>query len=589
MTTRAHYTSAAGVDTVLDTVRFGAIAGLVTKADQGTVGMSSLDVPDHDGSIAIRGLKRLYVEDDACVSAGVLWNGYIGTRDVDRGDFVTGSARTLHVSLVDLNTLLENYIIQDTATPANCKRPAEPDFVRVQWLLSTFLPQVHDHGCVATTQGAMMDACDYTGQTAGDVLRDCGTKSGRQWFVYYDEAWTTDSHKDALFYDDPRSESFTSTLQFSNVPGDADDVTTFEMCSDPQPTQHRSPDRVMSGVYQTYNGGAVMRRDTDVNLDTHNTYYVREKVGASSNTTSADTARDLADRQLLENGSEEDTCSFSVLLPRDKAGLVQAGHRILCRFEHFEPEYRAFTWWRIDSLALHQDDPETHDYYRLDIEASPAPPLVVHQVVLANMGYQGAGVAQMTPGAAPVPCYFGGTCGPVSLAMSAIACDTDAYATPYAVADAAASTAGPYPGYGVAKAVIPAGLGGTYRATWETFQESLGWYNPGLWLGATVTGTGVSYVPCGSPTSSAYGLYSAGSVLTLSLCVNGVPVHTETAPANDFYTRASFLVHFDDGDEVTLQASWTGTVLYMDAPVNAIGIGPYGTQQGLLALVRLAA
>ena len=594
MTNTVHYTSAPGVDTVLSTVRIGALT-LVTSAKQGTVGTCTIEVPDTAGAITTHGLKRLYDVEDACVGATMLWNGYLADRVIGRGaEGHKGTERSHTVNLVDLNTLLDNYLIDPDKTGAG-KRPAETDGERVSWLLgSGFLPQVHDHGCVNAYSGTQMDACDYTGQTAGDVLRDCGEHSGFNWFVYYDETWTTDTHRDALFYDkSEQSELFSSALRLSNVPGDADGATTWDVCSDPAPEMTQDPSRVVDAILMEFTGGSVFRKASDIGLTTTTDFYVRQKVAQSANTKSATAASTMADRQLIDNSKENITAKCAVLLPAAKAGLIKAGHRIECRFSHFDPPYNDWAWWRITQLTVRDDMPETtgaDKRYRLELELSPQD-LVrgVHQVVLAagkTVGSPSA-IGPMTAGGAPVLCYFAGADTAVTLGMSGIACDTDAYATPSAIADAQTSTAGPLPGYGAQRIVIPAGLGGTYRASWEEFVEGLQWINVGPWYGPDIHGTGVAYEPCGDTTGIAYGLYSADSTATISLCVNGVPVHSETGHPNGFDTRAVFLFRARDGDVITLQASWAGTVTYMGPPFNALGVGPYSTQQGLLALVRL--
>jgi hypothetical protein len=197
------------------------------------------------------------------------------------------------------------------------------------------------------------------------VLQDCADKSGRNWFVYFDEV--SDTY--GLWYDKASSLNYVCTLSFSNVDGDADNDLIWWM-NPGSPTEAQDPGKIVSGVRAVYTGGEVFRHASDIGLTTATDFYLREQTAPSANTKSAAKASAMADRLLRDNDEEEVGASFSVLLPSTKVGLVRAGMRVSCRFEHFDPPYRDWTDWRILRLETAQDEPNL-GWYNLKLDVTP--------------------------------------------------------------------------------------------------------------------------------------------------------------------------------------------------------------------------
>jgi hypothetical protein len=373
------------------TVREGKVAGITTKTDQGTVATSPVNIPDPDGTHVIRGLRRAYISESDCpVDFNVIYDGYLGPRTYGRdAEHFTGSRRVIGATLVDHNTLLTNYLIQGAKDAAHGDRPEETDLERIAWLLaSAFTHPIQDFGAIATTGGVLMDAADVRGQNAGSVFRDCGLISGRQHFLYYYEAEPTEQ-RIGLFYNKSSAPVWSSTLRLSNHPGDADDIRdpdaiTFELDSEQPPVMTRKPDWIASDVLIDYDGGQLFVACEDVGLTTRDDYYVKQLVVPAPNVKTAAGALRLATQQLQDHSTEQDIANVRVLLPSSHIGLIQPGHRLECRFDHFEPEYRDFMWWRIQEHAWAQ---RGRKWYWLDLTLEPLEPLPCEDEELTPSGY----------------------------------------------------------------------------------------------------------------------------------------------------------------------------------------------------------
>ena len=382
MTLHVYCNDATGAVVELGAIRLGTV-GLVTAAEQGTMAQATVDIPDKGGVLRLAGLKRIWAQEpDSPVGWRTIWTGYLGDRTIHRGDgeLLIGSDRVITANVFDLNELLNDIIVKGAADATHGVRPAETDLERVAWLLQatpSWFPTVggvaavHDLGFVATTGGVAMDACDYRGQTPQAVLQDCADKSGRNWFVYFDEAEATPY---GLWYDKPESANYVCTLSFSNVDGDADGDTVWWMNPD-GPTEVQDPGKIVSGVRAVYTGGEVFRHASDIGLTTATDFYLREQTAPSANTKSSAVASAMADRLLRDNDEEEVGASFSVLLPSTHVGLVRAGMRVSCRFAHFDPPYREWTDWRILRLETAQDEPNP-GWYNVKLDVSPITLLV---------------------------------------------------------------------------------------------------------------------------------------------------------------------------------------------------------------------
>ena len=382
------YSTGPGTTEVWGKPREGKVSGIVTATDQGTVGSSKLNLPDPAGDHVVRGLRRLYMsETDNPTDFEVIYDGYLGPREYGRDvEHILGSDRLVAVSLFDHNTLLSNYIIQGANNAANGVRPAETDLQRIAWLLgSPFTHPINDFGAIATS-GVGMDAADLRGQNAGNTLRDCGLISGRQWFLYYDES-QAGPNRIGLFYNKPAREVWTSTLRISNHPGDADGAVTFDCDSAVPPVQSRTPEHNISDVLIDYDGGQLFIACEEIGLTTRTDYYVKQLVVPAPNVKTLAMARRLGERLLRAHSSEEDSASVRLQLPSTKVGLIQPGHRIECRFDHFEPEYRAFTFWRVQELTWAQ---KSRKWYWVDLKMEALPP-PVDSLCCISWPYNGVG------------------------------------------------------------------------------------------------------------------------------------------------------------------------------------------------------
>jgi hypothetical protein len=244
-----------------------------------------------------------------------------------------------------------------------------------------------------------MDACDYRGQTAQAVLQDCADKSGRNWFVYFDEV--SDTY--GLWYDKTSSPNYVCTLSFSNVDGDADNDLIWWM-NPGSPVEVQDPGKIVSGVRAVYTGGEVFRHASDIGLTTATDFYIREQTAPSANTKTAAKATVMADRLLRDNDGEEISASFSVLLPSTKVGLVRAGMRAACRFAFFDPPYRDWTDWRILRLETAQDEPNP-GWYNIKADVTPIPESCCEAEIPTPSGYYPPTGSQTSDADGNV-CYF---------------------------------------------------------------------------------------------------------------------------------------------------------------------------------------
>jgi hypothetical protein len=353
-------------------LRLGSVAGLIERAELGSAGISNVVLDDPDGTLghssdAILGLKQIVIDETDCpVGDQRIYSGFVADRTYRRGDsLITGVARKIDVTLVDANEILTERIMHlgfgaDPAQP--CDRPAETDFERIAWLLITgYVRGVFDHGLVASTGPVNMDAYNYEGQKPADIMNDCSQQSGRNHFIYYDEATATYG----LFYDFNKAAVYSSSLQISNVLADVDNVTTF--APEPDAELTRDPSRVSAGVYMPFSNGTTYQE----RLATAVTYAFRDAAAPLSNVTTLANADIRAIRYLSENKTEEDRITCTVKLPKAKVTGIKAGHRIQAKFSHL-PGMTSYVWCRITSRTVKQDE-LTPEFYNVDLEMSPEP------------------------------------------------------------------------------------------------------------------------------------------------------------------------------------------------------------------------
>ena len=241
-----------GADMGTSVVRLGAVPGFIGEAELGAVGICGIPFDDPTGSLTVTGWQTFTVDESAGPTGQQrLWTGFIADRQYVRGSndsLITGAGRVIDTTIADLNTILSFRLFPPTDSTAN--RPSETDIARINWLLGTsYISQVYSlNGYINTSGPVTLDAADLRGQSAQSLLTDCADQSGKNFFLYWNEA----TSQIGLWYDFDYSTNFTSTLQLSNVLSDVDNVTTFAYEDDA--TLEVDPGRVYSGVQVPYSG-----------------------------------------------------------------------------------------------------------------------------------------------------------------------------------------------------------------------------------------------------------------------------------------------------------------------------------------------
>jgi len=357
-----------GVDMGQAVVRLGKLPGFITQAELGTVGIAGIPFDDPAGTLTVAGWQTFTVdEDQGPAGQQRLWTGYIADRKYQRGlgtSLVTGGARLIDTSIVELNTILSFRLFPPSDTAA--KRPAETDVQRVQWLLTTtyLKPTVHDYGFVNTSGGVNMDAADYRGQSAYSLLSDCAQASGKNFFIYFDES----KNAVGLYYDLDTNNNYTCTLKLSDLLSDWDGVTTFAYDTDAY--LERDPSRVYSGVQVPYSGTASPAYVTSATIASN--FVARDTTAPNVNTKSSAVATASGNRYLSSINTESDRIYLTVQLPASKVTLIRAGMRIQLKSTYM-PDLSSFTYCRIMRVEAKQDE-MTPDLYNLAMELIPPDP-----------------------------------------------------------------------------------------------------------------------------------------------------------------------------------------------------------------------
>ena len=360
----------AGVDLGKTAIRLGQVTGLISEAELGVAGICGIPIDDPDGTLTIRGWATFTVDESDCpVGQQRLFTGFLVDRKYRRGtndSLVTGAARVIDASLVDINTITSFRLFPQSDSTAN--RPSETDVARLTWLLGTsyLVPTVHDNGLVNSSGPVTLDAADYRGQSASSLLTDCANASGKNYFVYWDET----ASNVGLFYDFDYGTAFTCTLSLSNVLSDINGTTCFSYHSD---DLDRDPSRVYSGVQVPYSGtGSPVYRTRAATVTKFG--VSRDTTAPNVNIKTAGAANAIGDRYLNSIDTENDTVTCTVQLPSSKVGLMRAGMRILFRSSYM-PDLDAFTYLRILRTEVKQDE-ETDQLYNVVLELAPPAPSV---------------------------------------------------------------------------------------------------------------------------------------------------------------------------------------------------------------------
>jgi hypothetical protein len=197
--------------------------GLVTNAEEGSVGRAQIRVDDPTGTFSISGHRKVYAVEDEAIDddyAGVIGVYYTNIQEIVEGSPFDGVGRVWVVSLDDLNTVLDRRILLWD----HWNRPAETDVERVMALYGRpELALIDDDTYISSEHPVRMSKADYRKQKARDLLDDCAQQGQKNWYVLNlkkapDEAGDTNLF--SLWYGKGTLDTFVSPVEISNVPAD---------------------------------------------------------------------------------------------------------------------------------------------------------------------------------------------------------------------------------------------------------------------------------------------------------------------------------------------------------------------------------
>lgn len=396
-------------------IRLGDIDGIGQEAELGAVAETHIVIEDPGAdaghsSDAILGLKQFdWIEDEAPPGKRRIWTGYIGDRsyrrgDGDHGSLIQGPSRVIDATLADINSFLSFRVLGTDETSA-FDRPAETDVERVLALLEVdFLSTTLFDGLVATASPVAMDENDYTDSTPADVLNDCAQQSGKNFFVFYDEAgdFTPSPGDFALFYGSNDDMAYLSDLKVSNVLGDVDFGTlpptaagltatagdsyvslswsdlraagslemtgpTWAPLKDAELTI--DPSRVLSQVKVNYSGGS----EVVTNLATSYEFGFRAAVYSAPTVKTAAMAIARANRYLTDLATEDRRLTVTLKLPAASVNDWRAGQAAQVKFSHLPGFADDFVWVRSLTRTVTQNE-LTPAFYDVRHECTPMTP-----------------------------------------------------------------------------------------------------------------------------------------------------------------------------------------------------------------------
>lgn len=340
-------------------IRLGSGFMLSERAESGTFAMSEVAVDDPLSDITVVGHHAFRAVETAC-SWQTLFRGYFADRSVVRvkeAGLATGVARRWDCTVIDANAVLQFEVVQGSTG----KRPAETDTARLAWLLgSSFKGPVSSSDANVLGYDVALDKADYRGQTMADVLADCGSASGANYFA----AWDDTNGEYRLHYYRPTRAFNSSSLSISNVLSEVDQDTVYAPSEDVR--LHLDPSRQFSGVYYQYGekDSAVYETSATVLALIGHKRETSEQDGAVRTSAKA-TAK--AGRYLSEAETEVATITCTLRkVPPSRVNLIRAGQRIQVKFTHL-PGFTSATWLRVVGRTVAQDG-ETQEFYRVTLE-----------------------------------------------------------------------------------------------------------------------------------------------------------------------------------------------------------------------------
>ena len=326
---------------------------LTEYAFRGQVGAGVLVMDDPTGAYLPPAQKAVQVTSIYAGSNSRLFTGYVAERTAERGRAAPGG-RQWSVTVEDINARIDDRIITDAMQDGN-KRPAETDYARIMWLLSTGAMtgitrgQSGSNFFVPNGDNVDMDAIDYRGKSPRDVLEDCAQAAGKNFFLFDEGAGTR------LFYAKSNDPIFNSTATISD---DAAAVNGTSVFGAYNVRFTLDPSRVYSRVRIRYKGGATT---TAQNNTTATTYRIREKYKRYMRAKTAQKAQNLAERWLNNAAKERTTLACSVDISTEYVHLIRAGHRIKVELDRYDIN----AYYRIIRRSIRQ---VTDDRVALDLE-----------------------------------------------------------------------------------------------------------------------------------------------------------------------------------------------------------------------------
>jgi hypothetical protein len=341
---------------------------LKEHAEEGSVAISTVTISDPDMELDLDGLRRFWVvEDDSEATDDVIFGGFMASQKISRGagDNLEPLGRVWTCEIADANSLWNRRVM----TGADCKRPAETDVARVQWLFTTAETGIFDDVTTYVYTGSThnMDKVDYRRQYRDQVIADASQASGKNWWVQYQK--TGASREWVVWYGNDSETGYSSDLYLSNDTSDWLDEWLEDGTSLVWPIQmdaklHRDPQRVYSGVLVEYEKGAVYRHDSVTTA----AFARRDFVATYPNVKTKTKAIARATRLLNKLDEQDERVTATVRLPKGKATMIRAGMRVPVLATHW-PGLTTWQWLRVLSCAVTPH--ESGDYYDLALELAP--------------------------------------------------------------------------------------------------------------------------------------------------------------------------------------------------------------------------
>ena len=331
----SHPTTPAGPGTAItisDAIEIDPAHRFTAAAAVGDASVVAVKVDDPDAAYDFMGLWTWRVQEDALPAEDNLaWIGYVGVQRITRGAgtqimFPVDTGRRWDLEVTELSSLAGFRVI----TGADGDRPEEEIGDRLLWLIGTataYLPAV-DNGLV-TYDTTVLDANDYRGQFAKDVLSDMALRVGFNWWIYYAPG-TAYADPVSLAFFDPNSSLYSSTSKISNVSGEADGTAIFSPYEDAELS--RDPQRIAAGVYLPYGGTGTASAVYEIDYTTSYEFAFRDQVAPTASIKTEAAATDLALRFLADNNEQDERVTCTIRMPRANLNDIKHGQRLQARF-----------------------------------------------------------------------------------------------------------------------------------------------------------------------------------------------------------------------------------------------------------------